>query len=70
MPTDLGIQIVEFLVKNFEPIMEIKFTADLTLEKALEIIADKNGTIKVAPKSSDKKLTVVVKKDINKNINI
>jgi len=38
MPTDLGNQIIEFLVKNFEPIMEIKFTAEF--EEYLDMIAD------------------------------
>jgi DNA topoisomerase-1 len=38
VPTDLGNQIVEFLVKNFEPVMEIKFTAEF--EEYLDKIAE------------------------------
>lgn len=37
VPTDLGSQIVTFLMKNFEPIMDIKFTADF--EEYLDKIA-------------------------------
>ena len=38
VPTDLGNNIIEFLVKNFEPIMEIKFTAEF--EEYLDMIAE------------------------------
>jgi DNA topoisomerase-1 len=38
VPTEIGNQIVEFLLKNFEPIMDIKFTADF--EEYLDKIAE------------------------------
>jgi DNA topoisomerase-1 len=38
VPTEHGLQIVEFLMKNFEPIMDVKFTADF--EEFLDKIAE------------------------------
>lgn len=64
------LQIISGKSKSNIPIPKSYKIEDLTVEKALEIIANKNGTIKVAPKSSDKKLTVVVKKNTNKDIEI
>jgi DNA topoisomerase-1 len=42
VPTELGIQIVKFLLENFNPVMDIKFTADF--EEYLDKIADGKAT--------------------------
>jgi len=42
IPTEMGFTVTEFMMKNFEPIMDIKFTAEL--EKMLDKVA--NGMMK------------------------
>jgi len=42
VPTELGIQIVKFLLENFNPVMDIKFTADF--EEYLDKIAEGKAT--------------------------
>jgi len=64
------LQIISGKSKSNIPIPKSYKIEDLTLEKALEIIADKNGTIKIVPKPLDKKLSVVIKKNKDKNIDI
>ena len=64
------LQIISGKSKSNIPIPKSYKIEDLTIKEVLEIIAEKNGTTKVAPKTTDKKLTVISKKNTKKDIEI